>query len=106
MMCRHVQAEPVVLSTGETVACVCIWCFEPLPADYIARQAALCEREAYCAHGTLISVNAEGMTSWEFCADCQTNKDEFVAELLMAMTKPIDERAFSAIVPIILRDIP
>lgn len=33
--CRHPQVEPVTLSTGELVACVCIDCYEQLPADYI-----------------------------------------------------------------------
>lgn len=48
--CTHDQAEPVVLSTGEVVACVCVACIEALPADWIANQYRRAEREAWCTH--------------------------------------------------------
>lgn len=48
--CRHQQAEPVILSTGETVACVCIACLGPLSADWIDKQRATAEARAFCAH--------------------------------------------------------
>jgi hypothetical protein len=48
--CRHPQAEPVVLTTGELVACVCIGCYQPLPAEYIEDQSTEAQREAYCRH--------------------------------------------------------
>lgn len=53
--CRHPQAEPVILTTGELVACVCIGCYQPLPADYIESQAEQAQREAYCTHRSLRS---------------------------------------------------
>ena len=36
--CAHRQAEPVILCTGELVACVCVECFEPLPARWVETQ--------------------------------------------------------------------
>lgn len=48
--CVHRQAEPVVLSNGEHVACICIKCWDQLPDTYIAGQRAKAEREAYCTH--------------------------------------------------------
>lgn len=45
--CRHPQAEPVILTTGELVACVCIGCYHQLPADYIAFQCDHSETMAY-----------------------------------------------------------
>lgn len=46
MRCRHPQAEPVILTTGELVACVCIGCYQPLPAGYIEDQAKQAHLEA------------------------------------------------------------
>lgn len=105
MMCRHQQAEPVVLSTGELVACVCIWCWEQLPPGYIAGQIELCLKQAYCPHGTFITISAAEGWSWNYCTDCQARDDEFVGYMLAEMTKPLDPRAAAAVVPIILRDI-
>lgn len=105
MMCRHQQAEPVVLCTGELVACVCCLCWEQLPPDYIERQVALCLNQAYCPHGTVITMSVTEGMSWKYCSDCQARDDEFVSELLLAMTTPIDPRAAAAVVPIMLRDI-
>lgn len=48
--CPHAQAEPVVLSTDETVACVCIACLDSLPANWIGQQRDRAEREAHCDH--------------------------------------------------------
>lgn len=48
--CAHQQAEPVILSTDETVACVCIACLAPLSADWITNQRDKAEREAHCDH--------------------------------------------------------
>lgn len=48
--CRHPQAEPVILSTGELVACVCIGCYQQLSASYIKDQADDAHRLAYCSH--------------------------------------------------------
>lgn len=58
--CQHPQAEPVILSTGELVACVCIGCFGPLPADYIERQAETAHLKAYCVHEDSVEITAFG----------------------------------------------
>lgn len=69
--CCHQQAHPVQLScTGEIVSCVCVECWEPLPADYIARQLAHCLRAAFCAHGNIITVHAVGTPDLAFCSEC------------------------------------
>lgn len=56
--CRHQQAEPVVLCTGEMVACICTRCFEQLPAGYIDTQREWAEIAAYCDHDDEIDVQA------------------------------------------------
>ena len=69
--CHHPQARPVILSTGELVACVCIGCFSPLPADYVERQAEAAHRESYCTHdyeANLRSWNEPYDTLW--CTSC------------------------------------
>lgn len=48
--CRHRQSEPVILSTGEQVACICISCFASLPAGWIEGQRVRAYREAHCEH--------------------------------------------------------
>lgn len=48
--CQHPQAEPVIPTTGELVACVCIGCYEQLSADYIEQQAERAHLAAYCRH--------------------------------------------------------
>lgn len=69
--CQHPQAEPVVLSTGEQVACVCIGCYEQLPADHIKRQAEAAHREAHCDHTGAIEVTAFGKADRHFiCNEC------------------------------------
>ena len=59
-ICAHRQAEPVVLTTGEHVACVCVECYFPLPEVWIKRQREQAEREAYCEHEDEISLRALG----------------------------------------------
>lgn len=61
--CRHPQAEPVILTTGELVACVCIGCYQQLAAEYIERQAEQAQREAYCTHEHELSLRSWGQPS-------------------------------------------
>jgi hypothetical protein len=69
--CRHPQAEPVVLTTGELVACVCIGCYQQLPADYIERQATEAHVEAYCLHKDSVEVTRFGSRDRTYaCRDC------------------------------------
>jgi hypothetical protein len=69
--CSHQQAEPVVLSTGETVACVCISCIEPLAANWIANQRSTAERVAYCRHEDLVDITGFGKVETDYiCAGC------------------------------------
>jgi hypothetical protein len=70
--CPHRQAEPVILSTGEQVACVCIACFAPLAAGWIIDQRSTAERVARCAHDDLIDISAFGEYpgSHQICAGC------------------------------------
>jgi hypothetical protein len=69
--CVHRQAEPVTLSSGEQVACICIKCWEQLPATYIAGQRERAEREAYCRHENDIDITMFGQVGQTFtCADC------------------------------------
>jgi hypothetical protein len=81
MDCWHEQAEQVVLSTGETVACVCTGCLEALPANYVARQYELAYRVAYCPHDDIVEAG-----SWEdpglvrICTSCG-GRDVFINEL-------------------------
>lgn len=58
--CRHPQAEPVILSTGEQVASVCIGCYHQLPAEYIHGQAEKAHREAYCTHDNEVDITGFG----------------------------------------------
>lgn len=48
--CQHRQADPVIISTGEVVACICTACLDPLPADWIAMQYERAHRAAFCEH--------------------------------------------------------
>ena len=70
--CAHQQAEPVVLSSGETVACVCIACIQPLAADWITNQRMTAERVARCKHDDLIDITGFGKLpgSDRICAEC------------------------------------
>ena len=69
--CAHRQAEPVVLSTGETVASICIECFESLASDYIGNQRERAEREAFCEHLDTWELTAFGSAKRSFnCIDC------------------------------------
>jgi hypothetical protein len=58
--CPHSQAEPVVLSTGELVACVCIACLCALPFDWIQDQRTRAERHARCEHDDEVDITAFG----------------------------------------------
>lgn len=69
--CPHVQAEPVVLYTGELVACVCIICLDKLPANWIAGQREHAELVAYCTHETLIELRSLGQLHPDYtCNRC------------------------------------
>lgn len=69
--CAHQQAEPVVLSTGETVACVCITCLAPLTATWIDNQRHRAEITAHCAHDNLIDITAFGQVETDhLCNGC------------------------------------
>lgn len=69
--CWHPQAEPVVLADGETVACVCITCFAPLPAGYIDDQRRFAEVKARCTHEWTIELAELGkLKSDHMCTEC------------------------------------
>ena len=71
--CTHQQAEPVVLSTGETVACVCIICLSALSADWVTNQRRRAEQTAHCAHDDLIELGMFGQHPADadrICRDC------------------------------------
>lgn len=69
--CRHPQAEPVILSTGELVACVCITCLERLVAHYIRVQYRDAEREAYCTHDHELDITGFGQAELTLiCSRC------------------------------------
>lgn len=69
--CVHLQAEPVALSTGEQVACICIGCHQQLPAGYIEDQATKAHREAYCTHEDSLEVTRFGSPDRTYaCGDC------------------------------------
>lgn len=69
--CRHPQAEPVILSTGELVACVCIGCYHQLPADYIGGQVEQAQREAYCTHDDEVDITGFGQVEHTHtCTGC------------------------------------
>lgn len=69
--CTHRQAEPVILSTGEVVACVCIDCFGSLPADRIDDQHERAEREAFCEHPDTVELTTFGSAKRSYtCIDC------------------------------------
>jgi len=72
--CAHSQAEPVVLSTGETVASVCVGCLAGLATDYIDRQRGRAEREAFCTHDDLIEMTSLGELPWSICTQCGANQ--------------------------------
>lgn len=69
--CAHRQAELVVLSTGETVASICIECFESLASNYIGNQRERAEREAFCEHLETVELTTFGSAKRTFtCIDC------------------------------------
>lgn len=70
--CPHQQAEPVILITEETVACVCIACLAPLAADWITDQRDQAEREAWCSHENAAEDRrlVGTFTRWFTCGDC------------------------------------
>lgn len=69
--CSHRQAEPVVLFTGETVACVCILCMEQLPSDWIDMQRWRAETEARCSHEDLAEITRFDSPHREYtCLTC------------------------------------
>lgn len=69
--CSHRQAEPVVLSTGELVACVCIACLAALSADWIDNQRERAVRIAYCDHGDQIEITQFGQAVRQYlCNGC------------------------------------
>lgn len=69
--CRHTQAEPVMLSTGELVASVCVSCLSALPADWISNQAEKAHREAFCEHAEWIEMPELGRVEVDaICRDC------------------------------------
>lgn len=69
--CPHAQAEPVVLCTGELVACVCITCLDKLPAHWISRQREHAELVAYCTHEDLDEIREIGKLRPDYhCASC------------------------------------
>lgn len=69
--CAHNQAEPVILSTGELVACVCISCLRALPFDWITNQVSRGHREAFCAHQEWIEMPMFGRVEVDAtCRDC------------------------------------
>lgn len=69
--CAHQQAEPVVLSTGETVACVCIACLGSLSANWVDDQRHRAEIAAHCAHDNLIDITAFGQVETDhLCNGC------------------------------------
>jgi hypothetical protein len=71
--CAHRQAEPVVLSTGEVVASVCIECYAPLSADYIDSQRERAERTAFCEHDEKAEITMFGEAKRSYiCIDCGT----------------------------------
>lgn len=72
-MCAHPQAEPVILSTGEQVACICLNpdCYQQLPADYITTQRDIAELRACCEHENRIDLIELGTVDWDqICQDC------------------------------------
>lgn len=69
--CAHRQAEPVVLSTGEIVACVCIECLDPLSAGYVEDQRERAEQAAFCRHDETVELTMFGSAKRSFmCVDC------------------------------------
>lgn len=69
--CMHQQAEPVILSTGRTVACVCIACLTPLASNWIQQQRDRAEREARCDHDQTWDDRRLGSAkTWRGCNGC------------------------------------
>lgn len=81
--CPHRQAEPVVLTTGETVACLCVVCLEALPADYVDRQRDTAHAIAVCLHEDTAEITTWGSPAYgyEICTACGVT-DPFLTELL------------------------
>lgn len=71
--CAHRQAEPVILSTGEVVACVCVACYAQLPARYIRDQYDKALLYAYCKHKDRVDLAELGKepVNWDqICQGC------------------------------------
>lgn len=60
MNCWHRQAEPVTLSTGEVVACICIECYQQLSLGYIEDQRKRAEIAANCDHDDWVDITGFG----------------------------------------------
>lgn len=72
--CPHWQAEPVILNTGELVACVCISCLRALPYDWISDQLHRAHREAYCTHEWIETPTLGRAEVDAQCRDCGTQR--------------------------------
>lgn len=71
--CRHLRAEPVILCTGEQVACVCVSCFRQLPRDWISNQRDHAHREAFCQHEEWLEMPELGRLAVDAqCRACST----------------------------------
>jgi hypothetical protein len=94
--CAHRQADWVTLSTGEVVATVCVECLAALPADYIARQVARAEREAFCEHSETTELTTlSDPTPVIVCRAC-----DFTEAMAEAMTEAL---ADPSRVPVVLQ---
>jgi hypothetical protein len=71
--CVHQQAEPVILTTGERVACVCISCYAQLDRSYIEWQRKHAEIVAHCKHASQVDLAELGKppSQWDrICTEC------------------------------------
>jgi hypothetical protein len=102
MTCQHPQAEPVVLITGETVACVCISCMAQLRPDYIEDQHEAAYRRAYCEHGEQVEIRSfDRWLATPICTECG-DRDPFVEELIDAML-PMNRDSAASVMPLVIR---
>lgn len=75
--CPHQQAEPVTLTTGEQVACICIACLDQLEPYWIDRQRLTAEREAYCTHEDMVEITGFGKAYGEhICTGCSSRRTD------------------------------
>lgn len=71
--CPHLRAEPVILSTGEQVACVCASCLRQLPREWISNQRDRAHREAFCKHEEWLEMPELGRLAVDAqCRACST----------------------------------